>query len=169
MRPRQILATTLAVLMLAAPAAFAQYGAADGEWRSFGGDIGSTKYSGLDQIDADNVDSLRIAWRRPSVDPSYLEMDPNLRFSSQSTAAPLIIGGVGYVPNGIGLVEAFDATTGATRWLQRPFGGSDDLRGTGTRGVAYWTDGTDARIISTRSIRAPASRCRASVRTAAYI
>ena len=150
MRPRQTAVTTLALWILAAPAAFAQYGAVDGEWRSFAGDIGSTKYSGLDQIDADNVDALRIAWRRPSVDPSYLEMDPNLRFSSQSTAAPLMIDGVGYVPNGIGLVEAFDAATGATRWLQRPFGGADDLRGTGTRGVAYWTDGTEGRIISQR-------------------
>ena len=58
--------------------------------------------------------------------------------------------GVGYVPNAIGLVEAFDIGTGETRWTQQPFGGEDDLRGTGTRGVAYWTDGTDARILVQR-------------------
>ena len=150
MRPRQIVSITLAALILGVPEVFAQQGAADGEWRSFAGDLGSTKYSGLDQIDADNVDQLQIAWRRPIVDPSFREMGPNLRFSNMSSAAPLIIDGVGYVPNTIGLVEAFDITTGATRWLQQPFGGSDDLRGAGTRGVAYWTDGSEARIISQR-------------------
>ena len=33
------------------------------EWRFYGGDGGSTKYSPLDQINRDNVRSLRIAWR----------------------------------------------------------------------------------------------------------
>ena len=77
-------------------------------------------------------------------------MNPELRFSNVSTAAPVIVGGVGYVPNGIGLVEAFDIGTGETRWTQRPFGGPEDLRGAGTRGVAYWSDGTDARILAQR-------------------
>ncbi|MEO2199348.1 MAG: hypothetical protein ABGY72_25125, partial [bacterium] len=99
MRPRQIVSITLAALILVVPAVFAQQGAADGEWRSFAGDLGSTKYSGLDQIDADNVDQLQVAWRRPIVDPSFREMGPNLRFSNMSSAAPLIIDGVGYVPN----------------------------------------------------------------------
>ena len=54
---------------LAAPRpAAAQYGAVDGEWRSYAGDPGSTKYSPLDQIDAGNFDDLRIAWRWASVD-----------------------------------------------------------------------------------------------------
>ena len=34
-----------------------------GEWRAYGGDDWSTKYSPLDQIDRDNVRDLRIAWR----------------------------------------------------------------------------------------------------------
>ena len=100
------------VLVLAPSAVFAQQGAADGEWPSFAGDLGSTKYSGLDQIDADNVDALRVAWTRPLVDPSYLAMNPELRFGSVSTSAPVVVDGVGYVPNAIGLVEAFDIGTG---------------------------------------------------------
>ena len=150
MRFRPMLSMTVAVLVLAASAAFAQQGAANGEWRSFAGDLGSTKYSGLDQIDADNVGTLRVAWRRPLVDAAYLAIDPEVRFSNVSTAAPVIVNGVGYVPNGIGLVEAFDIGTGETRWTQRPFGGQGDLRGAGTRGVAYWTDGTSARILAQR-------------------
>ena len=51
-----------------------QYGAADGEWRSYGGDAGSTKYSPLDQIDAGNFGDLQIAWRWQSADGS-LDLD----------------------------------------------------------------------------------------------
>ena len=137
-------------LLLVAASALAQNGAVDGEWKSFAGDLGSTKYSALDQVNANNVGSLEIAWRRPLVDPAYTAMDPDLRFSNQSSAAPLVIGGIGYVPNTIGLVEAFDVATGETVWTQSPFGGDEDLRGAGTRGVAYWTQGNEARILSQR-------------------
>ena len=34
-----------------------------GDWRYYGGDAGSQKYSPLDQINRDNVKNLRIAWR----------------------------------------------------------------------------------------------------------
>ena len=48
--------------------AHAQYGATNGEWRSYGGDLGSTKCSPLDQIDRTNFGDLEIAWRWRSVD-----------------------------------------------------------------------------------------------------
>ena len=41
----------------------AQTGALDGEWRFYGGDGGHTQYTGLDQIDGDNVSELQVAWR----------------------------------------------------------------------------------------------------------
>ena len=41
----------------------AQQGAPDGEWPSYGGDLGHTRYSGLDQIDAENFNELELAWR----------------------------------------------------------------------------------------------------------
>ena len=56
------------VLGTAAPGA--QQGARGGEWTRYGGDAGTTKYAPLDQINKDNVSRLRIAWRRPAVDPS---------------------------------------------------------------------------------------------------
>ena len=61
-----VMASTL-LLATVAPAP-AQHGATDGEWRSYGGDNGSTKYSPLDQIDAGNFSSLEIAWRAPTPD-----------------------------------------------------------------------------------------------------
>jgi glucose dehydrogenase len=39
----------------------AQTGASGTEWRTYGGDLGHTKYATLSQINADNVKSLKIA------------------------------------------------------------------------------------------------------------
>ena len=56
-------ALTLVVVSWAVPgSAHAQGGATGGEWRSYGGDTGSTKYSPLDQITADNFSDLELAW-----------------------------------------------------------------------------------------------------------
>jgi len=56
------LALVCAGLAWAGPVS-AQYGAVDGEWRVYGGDGGHTQYTGLDQIDAQNVGDLQVAWR----------------------------------------------------------------------------------------------------------
>jgi glucose dehydrogenase len=108
----------------------------NGEWRSYGGDPGSAKYAPLDQINRDNVKSLRIAWRRPAVDPLLSGKDPKLQVPNNFRATPLMIGGVLYSPNGVGLVEAFHPGTGKTVWIQEPPAAPDALRGTSTRGVA---------------------------------
>jgi quinoprotein glucose dehydrogenase len=143
-------AITIAALLLPAATA-AQHGAANGQWRSYSGDSGATKYSPLDQIDAGNAHELAIAWRRPAVDASILRQVPNLRFSRSFRATPLMIDGVLYGPNGIGFVEAFDAGSGETLWVETPLDeGANRYGGTGTRGVGYWTDGDDARIFVQR-------------------
>lgn len=64
---RVTIAAACAFILLAGPAA-AQRGAPAGEWPSYGGDAGSTKYSPLDEIDASNFGDLEIAWRWRSVD-----------------------------------------------------------------------------------------------------
>src|SRR5262245_32378847 len=126
-----------------------------GEWRSHGGDPGSTKYVPLDQIDRDNVARLQIAWRRPAVDPGLAAGAANFSYSHDFRATPLMIDGVLYGSNGIGLVEAFHPGTGRTIWIQKPFpdekaekdGG---LRGNSTRAVAYWSGGGDRRLFAIR-------------------
>ena len=63
------LAVGLVVALAVAGPGAAQYGApANGEWPTYGGDLGSTKYSPLDQIDGDNFGDLEIAWRWRSAD-----------------------------------------------------------------------------------------------------
>ena len=47
---------TALIALAAATLGHAQQGVPDGEWPTYGGDAGSTKYSLLDQIDADNVE-----------------------------------------------------------------------------------------------------------------
>jgi glucose dehydrogenase len=136
---------------LAAGPALAQHGAADGQWAAYSGDLGATKYAPLDQIDADNANTLAIAWRRPAVDASIRDADATLRVSPSFRSTPLMIDGVLYAPNGIGFVEAFDPGTGATVWVEAPLdAGPARYAGSGTRGVAYWADGDDRRILVQR-------------------
>ncbi len=145
------LATLVVCGSLLASSAAAQYGAVDGEWRAAAAANGNTKYSSLDQIRPDNVGRLQIAWARPTVDQSILDAEPNLRPGRSNRTTPLMVDGVLYAPNAVGLVEAFDPGTGETLWVQQPNdAGPSAYRGRQTRGVAYWTDGRDRRIVMQR-------------------
>ena len=141
----------LASLLLAA-AASAQGGTLGGQWQTYGGDNAASRYAPLDQIDKSNVAKLGLVWRRPAIDASILAAVPRLKPEHNFRATALMVDGVLYSPNGIGFVEAFDAGTGKTVWIEKPIEtGPDGYRGTSTRGVAYWTDGRDARILVQRS------------------
>jgi quinoprotein glucose dehydrogenase len=124
----------------------AQSGAADGEWRYYGGDPGNTRYSPLDQINRTNVKDLRVAWRWKAAN-----FGPQPDYNFQAT--PLMIGGVLYTTAGSRrVVAAIDAATGETLWMYRHDEGVRGLmapnRAPSGRGVAYWTDGkADQRIV----------------------
>jgi len=145
-RTKALWLNTLAIVMLATLPVATQ----NGEWRSYAGDLGSRKYAPLDQINKSNVRNLRIAWRRPAVEPRLMSKDPKLEISNNFRATPLMVNGILYSPNGIGLVEAFHPGTGRTIWVQEPPPGPDGLRGTSTRGLAYWRDGAEERIFVQR-------------------
>jgi quinoprotein glucose dehydrogenase len=119
-----------------------------GEWRDYAGDKGFTKYSPLDQINKSNVNGLRIAWRRPAIDDELRAKSPTLKFANNLRSTPLMVGGVLYASNGIGLVEAFDPGTGKTVWVQE-FDG--ELQGgAASRGIAYVGSGDEARLLAVR-------------------
>ena len=152
MHRRVFVPAGLAMLVLAASTGNAQQGARNGEWRYHGGDLGSTKYSALDQINKGNVSRLKIAWRRPAVDASILQRNPNLTYSHNFHATPIMVDGVLYTSNGIGLVEAFNPGTGKTVWVEQP---SSDERAPGptaisTRAIGYWAQGNERRIFAIR-------------------
>ncbi len=90
------------LVVLGATAGSAGQGADRGEWHSYSADLASSKYSPLDQITADNVGDLEIAWRRDAVDESILSQAPDLRYSNNLNVTPLMVDGVLYSPNAVG-------------------------------------------------------------------
>ena len=124
-----------------------KYTTARGEWPTYGGDLGSKKYSPLDQINKDNFAQLRIAWRTKSPD-NFLSMtipgggewwadsktifyelnrldprrwrDGQPPFVGNFKATPLMVGGVLYLNSPSSVGTALDAKTGATRWIYNP-------------------------------------------------
>ena len=61
---RMVLSLPLLGPLLAKTAARAQTAAVpDTEWRAYAGDLASTRYAPLDQINADNFSKLELAWR----------------------------------------------------------------------------------------------------------
>ena len=77
MRGTGAVMAAVAAAALAAGPAEAQYGApASGEWRSYAGDAGSTKYSPLDQITAGNFADLEVLWHWRSVDSHLVHSTP---------------------------------------------------------------------------------------------
>jgi quinoprotein glucose dehydrogenase len=143
--------TFLGVTALAVSIGFTQ-SRTNSEWRYYSGDNRSTKYSPLDQINKDNVTKLKVIWRHPQVDPSLLAANPSLRISNRYMATPIMVGGVLFITNGFGLAEGIDPATGKTLWTQKPLvAGPDGLNaGTATKGVAYWSQGNEARILTVR-------------------
>ena len=102
----------------------AQHGATNGEWRTYGGDLGSTKYSPLDQIDETNFDDLEIAWRWQSVDgrldlDALRETQPAIGIRNLK-ATPLMVDGVLYLSTPLYQAAAIDAATGETLWVHDP-------------------------------------------------
>ena len=121
----------------------AQWGAKSGEWRTYGGDLGSTRYSPLDQINAGNFKNLEVAWQFKTD-----SLGPRPEYNFQST--PLMVNGVIYTTAGTRRdVVALDAATGEMLWMHSENEGKRaelSPRKLSGRGLAYWTDGRDARI-----------------------
>src|SRR3989454_7101920 len=135
---------TILCLLLCASSLAAQTGARNGEWKTYGGDLGNTHYSPIDQINASNFNSLQIAWRFKT---DNLGAQPE--FNLEST--PLMVNGVLYSTAGTRrAVVAIDAGTGELIWTH---GEREGGRGTvaprqlSGRGLAYWSDGREERIL----------------------
>ena len=141
----------LAVLVTCYGVAPGPAAAQDSEWRAYGSDLASSKYSPLDQINADTVADLEIVWRQ-SVIPEAIRRDDDVTPPVASQNTPLMAGGRLYISTGLGTVAALDATTGEVLWHDLPPGrdGEPFTRARQTRGVAYWDDpqSDDARVLA---------------------
>lgn len=127
--------TLLLVLscVVSASNGFAQYGAPDGEWHTWGGDAGFTRYSPLNQITATNVTELQVAWRWQAL-PLGNRPDSNMK------STPLMVDGVLYVPTGEHQVVALDPGSGQELWRYTPPPHDAPPRGLslGSRSLAVW-------------------------------
>src|SRR5262249_14195964 len=131
------------------PAEGRQTGGAASEWRSYGGDNTSSKYSSLAQIGPDNFRRLNVAWNWRSAEENVVKANPQLKTWAWE-ATPLMVEGVLYVATSLSQVAAIDAATGATKWVYDPEtwkNGTPSNNGFVHRGVAYWADGDDRRIL----------------------
>ena len=138
-----MLRVTLFVL-LGSAAIGAQQGTTAGEWRTWGGDLGVTRYAPLDQINAGNFKDLEVAWRFRT---DNLGSRPD--FNLQTT--PLLINGVLYATAGEHRnAVAINGATGELLWMHRLEEGRRaelSSRRLSGRGVGYWTDGKgDERV-----------------------
>ena len=137
---------SLAVVTFAGVVVQGQSGTVNGEWRTYGGDLGSTRYAPLDQIDARSFERLQVAWRFKT-DVFGARPDFNLQVT------PLMVNGVLYATVGSRRdAVAIDAVTGELLWMHRtdedPKRVAASPRPLSGRGVAYWTDGQgDARVL----------------------
>ena len=136
-----------------------------GEWRAYAADKASTKYSPLDQIDANNVNDLQIVWRQSTI-PDDTRQGNTVAAPSASQNTPLMADGLLYIMTGLGRVAALDATTGNVVWFDPPptSDAEESPRGSAARGVAYWSDGDDARVVAVIGSRLIALNARTGAR-----
>jgi quinoprotein glucose dehydrogenase len=118
--------------------------AKDSEWPTYGADLANSKYRPLDQINAANFGKLEVAWRFKT---DNLGTRPEFRLEG----TPLMVNGVIFAAGGTRRsVVALDAATGEELWVHGEHEGERAAvapRQLSGRGVAYWTDGKQERIL----------------------
>lgn len=138
MRSRGILALTAVALWAAS------LPGQTGEWPAYAGDLRNFHYSPLDQINAGNFNQLEVAWRFKT---DNLGNRPEYKLES----TPLMVHGVLYATAGSRRSAiALDAASGELLWVH---GEREGARGAAAprqlsgRGLSYWTDGREERIL----------------------
>jgi quinoprotein glucose dehydrogenase len=111
------------------------------EWTAYGGDNESSAFSLLDQINRTNVENLEVAW-------TYNTGDVRDDGRGTMECNPIIVDGVIYMTTPALKVIALDGTTGELIWSFDPYEGDAQARGV-NRGVTYWEDGEEERILFT--------------------
>jgi len=117
----------------------------NGEWPQYTADLKGTKYSPLDQINAQNFNQLEVAWRFKTDN-----LGPRPEYKLEGT--PLMIKGVLYATAGTRRsLVALDGKTGELIWAHSMREGNRAAiapRQLSGRGLAYWTDGKgDDRVL----------------------
>ena len=126
------------ILVLVSLAAYAGDKAV--EWRWYAADAGASHYSPLAQITPANAARLRIAW-------TYHSGDAGTGARTTNECTPIVVDGVLYATTPALKVVALDPASGREIWKFDPFAGSEERNRGVSRGIAYWTDGKEKRLL----------------------
>jgi quinoprotein glucose dehydrogenase len=121
----------------------AQKPPAEEEWLAYGRDPGGARFSPLAEINAGNVERLRVAWTFRTGDA----FQPKRGRATAFEATPLYVDGLLFFSTPPGRVIALDPVSGAERWSFDAKAPRD--RGYGdfaSRGVSTWSFGRERRI-----------------------
>jgi quinoprotein glucose dehydrogenase len=123
-----------------------------GEWPAYAGTYAAARYSPLTQIGPANAKDLHVVWYWKSPDHLIKDGNRNVGPTRANESTPLMIGGTLYTSTSLSQVAAIDAATGATKWVFDPKVHENGLGipandGWLHRGVAYWRNGDDERIV----------------------
>ena len=119
---------TIAACLVACLPLCAQTGAKNGEWPTYGGDLGNTRYSALDQINSGNFDKLQVAWKFKT-DNLGATPENNLE------GTPLVVKGILYATGGNAELES------GTRRQRGPNTDNPAGRKRGDADVGQWRSG----------------------------
>jgi quinoprotein glucose dehydrogenase len=114
-----------------------------GEWQFYGGSNGGQKYAPLDQINASNVDKLKVVWRQAASPTEVLNGGKPL-VGSNYEHTPLMVNGKLYMRSDAGPLMALDPATGQVLWVDKKAA----IGGGRSRGISYWSDGKEERIFA---------------------
>src|SRR5499426_3466222 len=131
-------------IALSRPQSSNQPSTKNGDWPYYTADVKGSKYSPLDQVNGSNFKDLEVAWRFKT---DHLGTRPEYKLEG----TPLVIKGIMYATGGTRrAVFALRADTGELLWTHSEFEGAravNSPRQLSGRGVSYWTDGKEERIL----------------------
>jgi quinoprotein glucose dehydrogenase len=141
----KVVRLTLAAAALVAAGTCARHNDQSLDWRVTGGEPGNSRYSSLDQINRGNVAKLRVAW-------TYHTGDMPAGGHSEIQATPIVVDSILYTTTPALAVIALRADNGTLVWRFDPFE-NRAREAHVNRGVVYWADDRDARILFTAGRR----------------
>lgn len=110
----------------------------------YGGNKAGNRYSPLKQINAENVKNLQVAWTYfANNKPDTSNKNPARPREIQ--CQPIVVDGILYGTSSELNLFALKAGTGEQVWKFEPF--KDKQKFNSNRGVMYWEDGNDKRIL----------------------
>ncbi len=129
--------TLVPIFIACSPPAPLDYSGPVAEWHEYGGDKGGQRFSPLDQIKAENVDDLEVAWIHRSGD--WYGLEGGIAPTSFQTT-PIVVDGTLYYCTPRNRVFALDPETGDERWVYDPEVDVSRIYITNCRGVSHWVD-----------------------------